>query len=442
MSNSGTSLALRLENIAKLYRLGTVGTGTFAHDLRRWWHRLRGKEDPYAKLGQVNDRTKASSSGSSEYVWALRDVSFDVPQGQILGIIGRNGAGKSTLLKLLSRVTSPTRGCIKSRGRIASLLEVGTGFHPELTGRENLFLNGAVLGMKRREIESRLDEIVEFSGCAKYLDTPVKRYSSGMLVRLGFAVAAHLDCDIMIVDEVLAVGDADFQKKCIVKMRGMHRDGRTVLMVSHQLNLITSLCDRGIVLDVGGVTYDGSPGEAVLHYQAATGSSTECDFVPDTAEFSDHRARLIRAWTEDSSGQRRRTFDLREPFRVRMEYEILVDDLPEPYANFHFFDPLGNYAFYTASTDATNTSGRVTRGRYLATCEVSANLLNTGQLTIGVALTGTDSGTKVCFYARDALMVHIQENLVETLDTTRCGYAGPIPGVVRPQLPWRFEKLS
>ena len=245
---------LKAENISKQYRLGVVGTGTIGHDLNRWWHTIRGKEDPYLKVGAVNDR---SATASSEYVWALQDINFEVKQGEILGIIGKNGAGKSTLLKILSRVTSPTTGSIKTKGRIASLLEVGTGMHPELTGRENIFLNGAILGMTKAEIKDKIDEIVEFSGCQMYIDTPVKRYSSGMRVRLGFAVAAFLEPDILVVDEVLAVGDAEFQKKAIGKMQDITKDGgRTVLFVSHNMASIQQLCNRIVVLNNGSVLFD------------------------------------------------------------------------------------------------------------------------------------------------------------------------------------------
>lgn len=269
------TVAIRIENVSKLYRLGTVGTGTISHDINRWWHLIRGKEDPYAKIGQVNDRTKklgaseapeagAKSSRKAlvkrlglvagpEYVWALKDINLEVNQGEILGIIGRNGAGKSTLLKILSRVTAPTQGTIKTRGRIASLLEVGTGFHPELTGRENIYVNGAILGMRRHEITSQLDEIVEFSGCAKYLDTPVKRYSSGMTVRLGFAVAAHLSSEILIVDEVLAVGDVEFQTRCLGMMKSVQNAGRTVLFVSHNMGAIANVCTKVALLENGEV---------------------------------------------------------------------------------------------------------------------------------------------------------------------------------------------
>lgn len=255
---------LKAENISKQYRLGNVGTGTLTHDLNRFWHSIRGKEDPYLKVGAVNDR---SSKAKEQYVWALRDINFEVRQGEVLGIIGKNGAGKSTLLKILSRVTSPTTGVIKTKGRIASLLEVGTGFHPELTGRENIFLNGAILGMTRTEITAKLDEIIEFSGCELYIDTPVKRYSSGMTVRLAFAVAAHLEPDILVVDEVLAVGDAEFQKKAIGKMQNISKgEGRTVLFVSHNMESIQQLCTRCVVLENGKTIFQGDVDSAISQY--------------------------------------------------------------------------------------------------------------------------------------------------------------------------------
>lgn len=270
--------SIKIENVSKLYRLGTVGTGTIAHDLNRWWHQIRGKEDPYAKVGQINDRTKTSTKNevpstknreaNPDYVWALKDINLEIAQGEILGIIGRNGAGKSTLLKLLSRVTAPTSGTIRTRGRIASLLEVGTGFHPEMTGRENIYMNGAILGMRRNEITRQLDDIVEFSGCAKYLDTPVKRYSSGMTVRLGFAVAAHLDPEILIVDEVLAVGDVEFQSKCLDKMKNVSVSGKTVLFVTHNMASIRTLTNRAIVLSNGQIMLQGTTSEAVAQYLA------------------------------------------------------------------------------------------------------------------------------------------------------------------------------
>ncbi|TDR22946.1 ABC transporter ATP-binding protein [Flavobacterium cheniae] len=257
-------IILKAENISKQYRLGTVGTGTLSHDLNRWWHAIRGKEDPYLKVGETNDR---SSKGNSDYVWALQDINFEVNRGEVLGIIGKNGAGKSTLLKILSKVTAPTTGVIKSRGRIASLLEVGTGFNPELTGRENIYLNGAILGMTKKEITSKLDEIIAFSGCERYIDTPTKRYSSGMTVRLAFAVAAFLEPEILVVDEVLAVGDAEFQKKAIGKMQDISKsEGRTVLFVSHNMAAVRSLCTRGMLIENGKTIFFGDIDETIDLY--------------------------------------------------------------------------------------------------------------------------------------------------------------------------------
>jgi lipopolysaccharide transport system ATP-binding protein len=258
------NIVIKAENISKQYRLGQVGTGTISHDLNRFWHKIRGKEDPYLKIGETNDR---STKGDSDYVWSLRDINFEIEQGDAVGIIGRNGAGKSTLLKLLSRVTKPTTGNIYTKGRIASLLEVGTGFHPEMTGRENIYLNGAILGMTRKEITRKFDEIVDFSGVERYVDTPVKRYSSGMYVRLAFAVAAHLESEILIVDEVLAVGDAEFQKKCLGKMGDVSKgEGRTVLFVSHNMGAIRNLCDNTIFLENGQVKYIGNVEDGINNY--------------------------------------------------------------------------------------------------------------------------------------------------------------------------------
>lgn len=263
-----SNISIEFENISKQYRLGTIGTGTLTHDLNRWWHLVRGKEDPYLKIGEVNDR---SSKAVSDYVWALKDISFNVEQGEVLGIIGKNGAGKSTLLKILSRVTTPSTGIIRAKGRIASLLEVGTGFHGELTGRENIFMNGAILGMTKHEITSKLDEIVAFSGIERYIDTPVKRYSSGMTVRLGFAIAAHLEPEILVVDEVLAVGDAEFQKKAIGKMKDVAQGGgRTVLFVSHNMGAVKSLCQTGILLSNGMVSYSGEIEGTIRKYMEAS----------------------------------------------------------------------------------------------------------------------------------------------------------------------------
>jgi lipopolysaccharide transport system ATP-binding protein len=258
---------IQVENLSKMYKLGDINTGTLSHDLKRWWQKLSGKEDPYEKIAEENDRTKKSNSG---YVWSLHDINFTVQEGEVFGIIGRNGAGKSTLLRILSKITKPTKGTIRMGGRVASLLEVGTGFHPDLSGRENIFLNGAILGMRKHEIKSRFDEIVNFSGVERYIDTPVKRYSSGMFVRLAFAVAAHLEPEILIIDEVLAVGDAEFQQKCLGKMEDVsRRQGRTVLFVSHNVAAVKRLCGRALLLDKGQTKMIGTVDKVLESYQLA-----------------------------------------------------------------------------------------------------------------------------------------------------------------------------
>ena len=281
-------IILKAENISKQYRLGQVGTGTLSHDLNRWWHQVRGKENPYLKIGDTNDR---STKGESDYVWALQDISFEVERGEVLGIIGKNGAGKSTLLKILSRVTAPTTGKIQFGGRVASLLEVGTGFNGEMTGRENIYLNGAILGMTKKEIASKIDEIIDFSGCERYIDTPVKRYSSGMTVRLAFAVAAFLEPEILIIDEVLAVGDAEFQKKAIGKMQDISKQGgRTVLFVSHNMAAIEDLCHNCFLIENGKIKYRGKTEEILKIYSALNNVITANDFIEINFEFENNNS--------------------------------------------------------------------------------------------------------------------------------------------------------
>ena len=279
------STAIEFNHVGKQYRLGLVSTKTLSHDINRWWQTsILKKEDPYLKIGETNDRTTARSH--SDYVWALKDIDFKVEQGDVVGIIGKNGAGKSTLLKLLSKVTGPTVGTIRARGRIGALLEVGTGFHPEMTGRENIYMNGAIMGMTKHEIDRKLEEIVEFSGCERYIDTPVKRYSSGMTVRLGFAVAAHLEPDILVVDEVLAVGDAEFQKKAIGKMQDVSQgEGRTVLFVSHNMTSVRALCRNGLLLENGMVKYSGTIDETIYRYLAV--DSSQIGYDSDLSDRSD-----------------------------------------------------------------------------------------------------------------------------------------------------------
>jgi len=314
-------IILKAENISKQYRLGQVGTGTLSHDLNRWWHQLCGKEDPYLKVGDTNDR---STKGESDYVWALQDINFEVERGEVLGIIGKNGAGKSTLLKILSKVTAPTTGSIKSRGRIASLLEVGTGFNGEMTGRENIFLNGAILGMTKKEIAEKLDEIIEFSGCERYIDTPVKRYSSGMTVRLAFAVAAFLEPEILVIDEVLAVGDAEFQKKAIGKMQDISRGGgRTVLFVSHNMAAVKSLCTRGIVLENGKVKFDGKIEEAInVYVTSPVKVNSKIVFDEQTIRTGTKKIQFVSLEISNQENINCREFSIGDDLQIRFKIKI------------------------------------------------------------------------------------------------------------------------
>ncbi|MCI7007858.1 MAG: ABC transporter ATP-binding protein [Parabacteroides sp.] len=324
-----STTAIQFDHVGKLYKLGLVGTGTLSHDLNRWWKTtvLR-QEDPYLKIGETNDRSK---KGSSDYVWALKDITFDVKQGDVVGIIGKNGAGKSTLLKLLSRVTSPTTGTIRAQGRIASLLEVGTGFHPELTGRENIYMNGSIMGMTRQEITRKLDEIVDFAGVERYVDTPVKRYSSGMTVRLGFAVAAFLEPEILVVDEVLAVGDAEFQKKAIGKMQDVSKgEGRTVLFVSHNMAAVRSLCSKGVLLENGQIVYQGNTDDTINLYLNKE-SLKESDNIKDRIAWKKHTITIddieinnsVKSFSTIASNQK----ELNVKIKGYTQEDILVDTI-------------------------------------------------------------------------------------------------------------------
>ncbi|MFK7831985.1 MAG: ABC transporter ATP-binding protein [Winogradskyella sp.] len=314
-------IILKAEHISKQYRLGVIGTGTLSHDLKRWSHKIRGKEDPYLKIGDVNNRSK---KGETDYVWALKDISFEVKRGEILGIIGKNGAGKSTLLKILSRVTGPTSGVIKTRGRIASLLEVGTGFHPELTGKENIYLNGAILGMTKAEIKAKEHEIIEFSGCERYIETPVKRYSSGMRVRLAFAVAAFLEPDILVIDEVLAVGDAEFQKKAIGKMQDISKgEGRTVLFVSHDLTAVQNLCHRCLLLEDGKIKQEGDV-TTIINSYIISNDGTSPKFMANT-KHGDCQIELLNSNLEPSLD-----FKIGEKMHLKFLFNFNVE---VPFAN-------------------------------------------------------------------------------------------------------------
>lgn len=423
------STAIEFNNISKQYRLGLVSTRTLSHDLNRWFQmNIRGKEDPYLKIGEVNDR---AHRGESEYVWALRDIDFKVEQGDVLGIIGKNGAGKSTLLKILSKVTAPTTGSIKAKGRIASLLEVGTGFHPEMTGRENIYMNGAIMGMTKAEIRRKLDEIVDFSGVERYLDTPVKRYSSGMTVRLGFAIAAHLDPEILVVDEVLAVGDAEFQKKAIGKMQDVSKgEGRTVLFVSHNMASIQNLCNKGIILNNGCVTFQGKTDDAISHYLAN--------------EFS-----LLSAqtWTEDNAPTQNDVKLLSAKIITDKE-ELFVGDgigfefifknnntLTANYnITFHVRDEMDNLVFEGSTAFSNKIIDKTTHGIYKATCDIPKNLLNEGKYRIGRLFFIKDF-VDVLFYKDNILYF----NLERLRNDDGFGYQGSKMGIVKPQLKWTFQ---
>jgi len=323
---------LKIENLSKQYRLGLVGTGTMGDDLKRWWANVRGKEDPFLKIGDVNNR---ATKGSSDYVWALKDINFEVQQGEVLGIIGKNGAGKSTLLKILSKITSPTTGSIKSKGRVASLLEVGTGFHGEMTGRENIFLNGAILGMTKKEITEKLDEIIEFSGCERYIETPVKRYSSGMTVRLAFAVAAFLEPDILIIDEVLAVGDAEFQKKAIGKMQDISKGGgRTVLFVSHNMAAIKQLCTKTIVLENGTVVFEGNTNEGIEYYLQ---SNLYDGYVGSYINEAIKESGFVSLALVDKNENIRTEFGFDEPIAIKINVQVAEKHL-KSYLSFRVLD--------------------------------------------------------------------------------------------------------
>jgi len=380
------SIAIKVENLSKAYQLGEIGTGTLSRDLERWLAKVRGKEDPFLKIGETNDRT---SKGSSDIVWSLKDINFEIEQGDAVGIIGRNGAGKSTLLKILSRVTSPTTGKISGKGRIASLLEVGTGFHPELTGRENIFLNGAILGMRKKEIQRKFDEIVDFAGVERYVDTPVKRYSSGMYVRLAFAVAAHLDSEILIVDEVLAVGDAEFQKKCLGKMGEVSKgEGRTVLFVSHNMSSIESLCNKGLLLENGHLKASSFIEDVILRYYE---NKSERKIPNHTKRIGNGKARITEITTLNERSQPSDRFRIGEKIIVKIFFKS-IQEMNKVNIVISFYNVKGILL--------TNISN-VYSGKYLdaGTEEISCTFYNyfmPGNYYINIALLDEMLGNEIC----------------------------------------------
>ena len=404
------------------------------------------RESLYGGSAKLLQRTKDALLGrpimatqTQEELWALRDVSFQIGEGEVVGVIGRNGGGKSTLLKILSRITEPTSGKVTIQGRIASLLEVGTGFHAELTGRENIYLNGAVLGMSRADITRRFDEIVAFAEIDRFLDTPVKRYSSGMYVRLAFAVAAHLEPDILIVDEVLAVGDAQFQKKCLGKMGEVaSRQGRTVLFVSHQMSMISSLCERAILLHDGGVVFDGRAGEAIAQYYSGSANLPyDLDFTKQSKKVGDAFATLLSARIEDEQGHATGEVDIRRSFRVTMSYALHQSTAEPPFPNIHFYNSQGQLAFVGSMA---HEQGALP-GEYQTVCEIPANLLNADTYFIDLALTFPPK-LHIAFHERSALSVLMTEAIDETLyESPRSGYSGVIPGTVRPRLNWKIDRV-
>jgi len=362
---------IKVENIGKQYRLGNVGTGSLMSDLNRWWHVARGKEDPYLTVGDENDRTAKSGS---DLVWALKDINFEIKQGEVVGIIGKNGAGKSTILKILSRVVGPTVGTIKVKGRIASLLEVGTGFHPDLTGRENIYLNGSILGMSKTDIRNNFDAIIDFSGIERYIDTPVKRYSSGMYVRLAFAVAAHLDPEILIVDEVLSVGDADFQAKCLGKMKDATTEGRTVIFVSHSMGAVKQLCNRAILLKNGTIEIDGPVMEGIGAYMNVAKPIPNTGLIPENAStYTSGEAKFKYIDVKNLKGDSISVLHYNQPFVLDLELEV-KRDIDHAIVDVSLGSYEGRYS-YTSTYDLDKKHIALKKGIYKISVNMNPNLL-------------------------------------------------------------------
>ena len=417
------ALALKAENISKQYRLGQVGTGSLSHDLNRFWHQIRGKEDPYLKIGDSNDRTQ---KGNSDYVWSLRDINFEIEQGDAVGIIGRNGAGKSTLLKLLSKVTKPTTGKILTNGRIASLLEVGTGFHPEMTGRENVFLNGAILGMTRKEITRKFDEIVDFSGVERYIDTPVKRYSSGMYVRLAFAVAANLESEILIVDEVLAVGDAEFQKKCLGKMGDVSKgEGRTVLFVSHNMTAVKELCSKGILLNQGLLNYQGDIANTIFEYQKS--SQIQSSYLHSGSLDSALGNENIRILEFSVKPLNDGFLDIDSGMKVKLRFYNFQENINLD-TTFELRTYEESVVFHTGVLISTQNNSK--KGEYTVEFEIPKNLLNAGNYYFKLIF-GMDQ--KVALFIANEIVGFEVENVKIGSNITT------LPGIIRPNFDYKVS---
>jgi lipopolysaccharide transport system ATP-binding protein len=417
---------LEIQNLSKQYRLGNTGTNSLGHDINRWWYTVRGKEDPYLKIGETNDR---ALTANSEYVWALQNINLKVEQGEVLGIIGANGAGKSTLLKILSRVTGPTTGKIITRGRIASLLEVGTGFHGDLTGRENIYLNGAILGMTKREITSKLDEIIDFSGCERYIDTPVKRYSSGMYVRLAFAVAAHLEPEILIIDEVLAVGDAEFQKKAIGKMKDVSQgQGRTVLFVSHNMVAVQSICNRSALMVQGTISAIGPTESIISSYLSCQSQQKESEYEWQDFEMPGNDFIAVKKVAIEFDYQKYNKLDITTPFQIYIQFKNRNKEL-QLNISLVLKNLQGDIIFNVVSEVKV-----LFDDEYFARLYIPANYLNDGNYTIDV------------YYVKDkstVLFLHKESIHFEIFDIARedSTWYGKWIGAVRPTLQWDFNKI-
>jgi len=422
-----TNTVISVEHLTKRYNLGVIGTGTLARDLNKWWARWRGQPDPYTKIGQQDHNNRQGES-----ILALDDVSFTVQQGEALGIIGANGAGKSTLLKILSRVTAPTSGLVKVRGRVGSLLEVGTGFHPELTGRENIYLNGAILGMRKEEVDRKFDEIVDFSGVEQFIDTPVKRYSSGMYVRLAFAVAAHLDPEILIVDEVLAVGDAEFQKKCLGKMDDVAGKGRTVLFVSHNMQAIQNLCKRAIVLEKGDKSFDGFVQDATSYYlKSNMKNKSEIRWSEFNAPANKDVRLMSICVKNNSKTENNNIITIDDQITICIEFYKLIRGENNFDLHIHLQNENGVRVFTTNS--GWKKKHYLNHGPYSAECIIPPNLLNTGLYTISTLRFVTESKGNIFEY-RDLLTFNLQ-----SASDKKNGYFGKTSGVLRPIFKWKIK---
>lgn len=421
---------IKAENLSKQYRIGTIGTGNLYSDITRWWYKIRGKEDPFLIYGETNDQAVKSTS---DYVWALRDISFEVEQGDLVGLIGKNGSGKSTLLKLLAKITAPTTGVAKIKGRVASMLEVGTGFHPELTGAENVFLNGTIMGMTKKEVKKKFDEIVEFAGVARYIDTPIKRYSSGMSVRLAFSVAAHLDPEILLVDEVLAVGDAEFQQKCLGKMSGISEEGRTIIFVSHNLGSIRKLCNKGLVLSKGHLIFNGDVSTAVDTYLDSlpahdTQGKNAISFEPDENKLFQFTEIRI----EDGYGQSKGKLYYGEDIIVRLKY--LINDDCRNFSTRLSVARNGETLFWSFDTDEDDgLFSRRAKGEYSAKIALP-RFLKAGIYTISISFIelGIEKESHV-----DVIRFVLDDS---NQDTTIKSWHAERPGILKPRLKWAYTE--